>query len=180
LGIVHVVQLQLGIGIEQCSGRRERERHAAPRLVGAGAPLADRDQAGLRQPGDAERGAKVDQGAVGGAERDRRIAPARVGRDRPARDGLGAHLRQVLRRDRLVVPAADIDPAPQAARQQIDRDRERLETARQTKRREALFAQIAGGRAEHGRGGIEVGDKGGRALASHVMPPGRHPPGTAR
>ena len=74
VGVVHLVQLQARVGLEQTPPGLEAEGERMLGLVDFGATLAHGNEKGLRQPRRAERGSQMGQGAIGRADQDGWVA----------------------------------------------------------------------------------------------------------
>jgi hypothetical protein len=160
IGIVHLVQLQVRIGLEQARAVLAPELERLARLVDIHPQLAHGDQEGLRQPRRAERRRKVRERAVGRADQDRGVATFGEQPDHPAGDLLVPDTPEPTGRDRLEQAAELVDLTPGRDRQRVGGDGQRPQHGRHPQIGEAFAAQVVSQPAQHGGGGIEVGKVG--------------------
>jgi hypothetical protein len=156
IGIVHVVQLQVRVGVEQTAARLAAEVERLLGLVDVDAALAHRNEKDLRQPGRAKRRGQMGQRAVEGADQDRRVATGGILFDHPAGDLLVLDPLELLGRDRLEITAELSDLLPEGRGQQVGADGDRLQRRRQPEVRKILAVQEVGERAQHCAGGVQV------------------------
>jgi hypothetical protein len=76
--VVHVVDLHVGVGVQQSAGRLPAPFQVAVGVVGIVAGVADRDHEGLGQPGRAQGGGQMDRRPAGGADQGEREPAPRI------------------------------------------------------------------------------------------------------
>jgi hypothetical protein len=156
--VVHVVEGDVGVRLDQVPARLEAGLHRGLRLVGVDR-LAHRDEERLRQPRHAQGRAEVDQRPARRSDRDSRVAPARVeGRD-PLRDLLDVDRGQPSRRDGLAPATDDVEPLACDLGQEVRAGGEWLQDRGLAEGGKVLALHAAGGRLDHGGSGVEVRDE---------------------
>jgi hypothetical protein len=161
VGVVHVVQLPVRVGIEQGATGFDAGLHRARRVVGVD-PLAYRDQHGLRQPRRAQRGVQVDPGTTGRARCERRVPALRVLLVQPGRHLVEVDAAHPSWRDGLHRSAEDEDLLAEPLGQQVRRLDDRLEPSGVAECRPVLAAEVGGGGLRHGGRRVEVGHEARR------------------
>src|SRR5215207_8792479 len=175
VGIEHVVQLQLGVRREQHPRQLPAPLQLLNWLVRVHAAAPYGDEEGLRQPGDAQSGAKVDKRAVRGADHRGRVVAARVVAHHPPGYILGANLVQLPRRYGLAAAAPRVyllaHPPGHDIYDRYKRFHERLNASRHRPyHRKVLAAQVIAEGTQHRRLGVEVRDVPGRLHALDSLP----------
>jgi hypothetical protein len=120
-GVMHVMQLQLGIGLQQLRSAAPAEFQRVFWLIVIPAQPPDGNEQGLRQPGNIQRRGKVHQRAVARADHYRLVASLRVARGRPLGEMLRIDLVELVRSLALHRPAERKHLLACAPWQEVDR-----------------------------------------------------------
>jgi hypothetical protein len=172
VGVVHVVQLQLGVVCEQLLPHLDHLLEVVARLVGMRPVSTDWHEQRLRQPGHAEERRQVHCRSVGRADEDARAGGCGV----LGHDPLGEVLRP---QSPDLVLLAGLKPAAPGVDLLLRLLGSLLDATSEDRRGPlhdlgcfaeeggVLALEVARERAHHGRGGVEVGDHLAAASLAH-------------